>query len=74
MITRKQMELQVLQASKKSYKRNINMMMAISILCVGNSSILSYQTLGNASMVPTKLQWHLHIKHADCKDKPIIFF
>jgi hypothetical protein len=33
-----------------------------------------YQTLANSSMIPTKLQWHLHIKHVDCKDKSVMFF
>jgi hypothetical protein len=25
-------------------------------------------------MVPKKLQWHLHAKHVDCKDKAATFF
>jgi hypothetical protein len=29
------------------------------------------RTLGNSSLVPTKLQWNLYTKHIECKDKCI---
>jgi hypothetical protein len=32
-----------------------------------------YKALGNSFMVPAELQWHLHIKDVDCKDKLISF-
>lgn len=35
--------------------------------------VLCYQTSGNSSMAPVKLQQHLHTKYIDCKDKPIAF-
>jgi hypothetical protein len=46
---------------------------------VNNSSVaqaqcvLRYQTLGNSSVAPVKLQQHLHTKYIDCKDIPIAF-
>jgi hypothetical protein len=35
---------------------------------------LRYLISANSSMVPAKLERHLHKKHSDCKYKPLDFF